>query len=443
MRHRSVQLSFLQFHRPWRPRWATIIVAAAAAILGIGILPATAASLGGSAAAQAGSGGAVVVTAAPSAFGPVLFTAGGRALYLRSFDATTGPALPLHSTCFTTATSACATAWPPLLAPGPDGPFAAGNGVKANALGTVARGDGTFQVTYFGDPLYEFIRDTTPGAVNGENVTAFNAFWHLDTLTGLPAPGAATVMLENSPAGPVLAAPTAFGTHRSLYALTFDLPTAATCTGPCAGIWPPLLTDREPAAGPGVNRDALGILLRPDGTRQVTYFGHPLYIFAFDLAAGAPSGLTNGEYLVDEFAHGVWWLLDANGVADPGPLSIAGMPSAKGTVVAVNPPSVFASRPFAVYAFSADSVTASACTGTCARFWPPVLVSGAATAAAGSAVNPAGLGTITRPDGTEQVTYFGHPLYFFAFDQPGQTLGEGITAFGGTFDVVNLTGAPV
>jgi predicted lipoprotein with Yx(FWY)xxD motif len=72
-----------------------------------------------------------------------------------------------------------------------------------------------------------------------------------------------------------------------------------------------------------------------------------------------------------------------------------------------------------------------------------VLVSGAPTAAAGSGVNPAGLGTITRPDGTEQVTYFGHPLYFFAFDQPGQTLGERITAFGGTFDVVNLTGAPV
>ncbi len=424
------------FHRSWRPRCAAIVTAAAAA-LSLGVLPAAAAPLGG-AAAQAASG-AVVVTAAPSAFGPVLFTADGRALYLRSFDATTGPGLPLHSTCFGT----CAIAWPPLLAPGPNGPFAASHGVDAAALGTVARGDGTFQVTYFGQPLYEFIRDTTPGAVTGENVTAFNTFWHLDTLSGLPAPGAATVTLENSPAGSVLAAPTAFGTHRSLYALTFDLPTAATCTGPCAGIWPPLLTDREAAAGPGVNRDALGILVRPDGTRQVTYFGHPLYLFAFDLAAGAPSGLTNGEYLVDQFANGVWWLLGPNGAADPGALSIASMPSAQGTVLAVNPPSVFASRPFAVYSFSADSATASACTGTCARFWPPVLVSGTPTASAGSGVNPAGLGTIARPDGTEQVTYFGDPLYFFAFDQPSQPLGEGITAFGGTFDVVNLAGTPV
>jgi predicted lipoprotein with Yx(FWY)xxD motif len=90
----------------------------------------------------------------------------------------------------------------------------------------------------------------------------------------------------------------------------------------------------------------------------------------------------------------------------------------------------------------ADSDTASACTGSCARFWPPVLVEGSLTAAAGSGVIPAGLGTITRPDGTFQVTYLGHPLYFFAFDQPGKTLGENITAFGGTFRVVDLSGTP-
>jgi predicted lipoprotein with Yx(FWY)xxD motif len=95
-----------------------------------------------------------------------------------------------------------------------------------------------------------------------------------------------------------------------------------------------------------------------------------------------------------------------------------------------------------VYAFSPDSSTASTCTGTCARYWPPVLVAGSLTAAAGSGVNQSALGTITRPDGTFQVTYYGHPLYFFAFDQPGETLGEGITAFGGTFKVVSLAGMP-
>jgi predicted lipoprotein with Yx(FWY)xxD motif len=381
----------------------------------------------------------VVVTAAPSPYGPVLFTAGGRALYLRSFDATTGPSLPLHSTC----TGTCATAWPPLLAPGPNGPFAASSGVNASELGTVQRPDGTYQVTYFGDPLYEFIRDASmpAGAVSGENVTAFNAFWHLDTIPGLPAPGAARVILENSAVGTVLAAPVANG-YRSLYMLTYDPPGGTACTGPCTGIWPPLLTNRQAAAGPGVNRAGLGILTRPDGTRQVTYRGHPVYLFAFDLSAGAPSGQTNGEYYVDQFAHGAWYLLAPTGNPDPGPLSIASMPSSQGTVLAVNPPSPFASRPFAVYAFSADSATASACTGTCARFWPPVLVAGNLIAAAGSGVSQAGLGTITRPDGTFQVTYFGHPLYFFSFDQPAETLGEGIAAFGGTFNVVDLSGTP-
>lgn len=381
----------------------------------------------------------VVVTAAPSPYGPVLFAAGGRALYLRSFDETTGPSLPLQSTC----TGTCAIAWPPLIAPGPDGPFAASHGVNAAELGTVQRPDGTFQVTYFGHPLYEFIRDASmpAGAVSGENIAAFNAFWHLDTTGGLPAPGQAHVILENTAVGTVLAAQVANG-YRSLNMLTFDTPTSATCTGPCTGIWPPLLTNRQASAGPGVSQDGLGILTRPDGTRQVTYFGHPVYLFFGDLGAGAPSGLTNGEYLVDQFAHGVWYLLAASGIPDPGPLPIASMTFAQGTVLAVNPPSPFASRPFAVYAFSADSATASACTGTCARFWPPVLVNGSLTAAAGSGVDQAALGTITRPDGTVQVTYFGHPLYFFAFDQPGQALGEDITAFGGTFQVADLSGTP-
>ncbi len=427
---------------PQRSRLAAASRRRVIALLGAVCLMAGVAAIASPVSAQAASAASdspVVVTAAPSEFGPVLFTAGGRALYLRSFDALTGPALPLHSTC----TGTCASAWPPLLAPGPNGPFAASHGVQASELGTVQRPDGSYQVTYFGHPLQEFIRDASmpPGAVSGENVTAFNAVWQLDARQGIPAPGAATVILENPPVGAVLAAQVANG-HRSLYNLTFDPPDATTCTGPCSGIWPPLLTDRQAAAGPGVNRDGLGILQRPDGTRQVTYFGHPVYMFAFDLGAGAPSGLTNGEYLVDQLAHGVWYLLAPNGAADPGPLPIASMPSAQGTVLAVNPPSPFAARPFAVYAFSADSAAASACTGTCAHFWPPVLVAGSLTAAAGSGVSQAGLGTITRPDGTFQVTYFGHPLYFFAFDQPGATIGEGITAFGGTFKVVDLSGMP-
>ena len=410
----------------------------AIALLGACCLAAAVAATAAPASAQpAPSVGGVVVTSAPSAYGPVLFTAGGRALYLRSFDGLTGPALPLHSTC----TGSCATAWPPLLAPGPDGPFAAGGGVNSGQLGTVQRSDGTYQVTYNGHPLYEFVRDASmpAGAVSGEKVTAFNSVWQLDNIDGLPAPGQGKVILENTSAGAAVAAQMANG-YRSLYVLTYDPPGGTSCTGACAAIWPPLLTDREAAAGPGVNRDQIGILQRPDGTRQVTYNGHPVYMFAFDMGAGAASGLTNGEYYPDQFARGVWYLLGPSGITNPGPLAVGSMQSAQGTIVGINPPSPNASRPFAVYSFSADTPTGSACTGTCARYWPPVLVAGSLTAEAGSGVNQAGLGTITRPDGTFQVTYYGHPLYFFSADQPGQTLGEGKSTSGGTFNVVNLAG---
>ncbi len=166
-------------------------------------------------------------------------------------------------------------------------------------------------------------------------------------------------------------------------------------------------------------------------------------MFLADLAACAPSGLTNGKYFVDQLARGVWYLLAPNGDPDPRPLPVASMTSSHDTVLAVNPPSLLASRPFAVYAFGADSATARACTGTCARFRPHGLVAGSLTPSAGSGVTQAGLGTITHPDGTFQVTYFGRPLYFFfAFDQAGKTLSEAITAFGGTFKVVDLRERP-
>jgi predicted lipoprotein with Yx(FWY)xxD motif len=431
---------------PRRWRLAAVMLAGlVAAGVPTAAVPATAqpsSPAAGTPSAAQPSGSAVAVTAAPSPYGKVLFTAGGKALYVFTFDETTGHGLPLHSTC----TGSCATAWPPLLAPGPDGPLTASGGVHRGELGTVPRtgpqGQTEYQVTYYGHPLYEFVRDTTSGAVTGENVAAFNGIFWLDHVSGRPAPGQAHVMLENSPSGPTLAAATAHGTYRSQYMLTYDPQRATTCTGPCTGIWPPLLTGRQAAAGTGVRRNGLGILHRPDGTLQVTYFGHPVYYFAFDLGPGAPSGLTNGEYYVDQFSHGVWWLLNPDGSALPGPVSVTSMSSPKGTVLAVNPPSPFASRPFAMYTFSADSPAMSACTGACARYWPPVLTTGPATAASGSGVSQAGLGAIARPDGTMQVTYDGHPLYFFAFDQPGQTLGEDITAFGGTFRVVSLAGMP-
>jgi predicted lipoprotein with Yx(FWY)xxD motif len=95
-----------------------------------------------------------------------------------------------------------------------------------------------------------------------------------------------------------------------------------------------------------------------------------------------------------------------------------------------------------LYLFAADKNGASACSGACAAAWPPALVTGATQA--GSGVNQALLGTIKRPDGTMQVTYNGHPLYYFRADTAaGAAHGQGIKAFGAEWYVVNAGGAKI
>ena len=93
----------------------------------------------------------------------------------------------------------------------------------------------------------------------------------------------------------------------------------------------------------------------------------------------------------------------------------------------------------AIYLFEADKSGTSACTGACAAAWPPVTVTG--TPQAGSGVNQALLGTIKRSDGTTQVTYNGHPLYFFAGDTAAAAAhGQGLNQFGAKWYVMNATG---
>src|SRR6201987_894660 len=82
-----------------------------------------------------------------------------------------------------------------------------------------------------------------------------------------------------------------------------------------------------------------------------------------------------------------------------------------------------------LYLFKAASGTMSACTGACATAWPPLLAK--VTPTAGTGLTASKLGTITRSDGTQQVTYNAHPLYLFIKDtKSGQTAGQGVTAFG-------------
>jgi predicted lipoprotein with Yx(FWY)xxD motif len=79
-----------------------------------------------------------------------------------------------------------------------------------------------------------------------------------------------------------------------------------------------------------------------------------------------------------------------------------------------------------LYLYTHDKGSTSECYGACAKAWPPLTTTGAVTIT-GKYTVPKDLGVTTRTDGTKQVTYGGHPLYYYAGDTaPGQTNGQGV-----------------
>jgi predicted lipoprotein with Yx(FWY)xxD motif len=107
-----------------------------------------------------------------------------------------------------------------------------------------------------------------------------------------------------------------------------------------------------------------------------------------------------------------------------------------GTVLAAGP------KHLTVYLFAADKGSTSSCSGECAQVWPPVTTT-SAPKAEGEAV-AGDLGTITRPEGTKQVTYKGHPLYWYVSDtQAGDTTGQGVNGFGALWWVLSPNGSEI
>jgi predicted lipoprotein with Yx(FWY)xxD motif len=222
----------------------------------------------------------------------------GCSLYLLTSD-------QLHSLTFGLASYACSNGpnatgqpcdsvlWPALLTKG--APIA-GPGVNRALLGTVTRtdvlsGQSVQQVTYAGQPLYRFFRDETPGQTDGANlfdpVTSPPGTWYLvQPGRGHPAPGRLHMRAERVSGATVLAASmdNDFSAlpHGRFPVYTLSNDSARACQRYCALIWPPVLTSGRPVAGPGVGQHALGVVVRPDGTRQVTYKGKPLYLFIKD-----------------------------------------------------------------------------------------------------------------------------------------------------------------
>ncbi|TML94224.1 MAG: hypothetical protein E6G03_13975 [Actinobacteria bacterium] len=95
-----------------------------------------------------------------------------------------------------------------------------------------------------------------------------------------------------------------------------------------------------------------------------------------------------------------------------------------------------------IYLFAKDKHGKSACTGSCSKFWPPVLSQGKPSVGAG--LKASLVGTTKRSNGTRQVTYNRHPLYTYALDKrAGQTKGEGNSLFGAKWWAVSAKGTAV
>jgi len=235
---------------------------------------------GGLVATTAGPAAAagVTITTRSTSLGLILANAHGRTIYLFTRDTAN------TSRCGST----CRKTWPRVLTSGAP---VAGTGIRKSKLGQTA----AHQVTYYGHPLYYYVGDTSAGQHKGQGLSSFNGRWWVVSPQGTAGTGT-KVHIASTSLGNVVVGPSG----HTLYLLTADSANHTTCYSTCAQNWPPLITTGAPRAGTGVNAGLLKTALRNNGTRQVTYNGHPLYYYAGDTAAGQ----TNGEGL---FAFGGYW----------------------------------------------------------------------------------------------------------------------------------------
>jgi predicted lipoprotein with Yx(FWY)xxD motif len=100
------------------------------------------------------------------------------------------------------------------------------------------------------------------------------------------------------------------------------------------------------------------------------------------------------------------------------------------------------SKGITLYDFPPDKGKISVCYGACAALWPPLITHGKPVAGRGARASL--LGTTKRKDGKLQVTYGGHPLYYFVTDRkPGQATGQGLNQFGGPWWVISPAGKEI
>ncbi|MFJ4685864.1 SCO0930 family lipoprotein [Streptomyces sp. NPDC088789] len=246
------------------------------------------------------------------ALGPVVTDSAGFTLY--RFDDDT--ASPPRSTC----EGDCATTWPPVLAADAE----AAEGMDPALVGTVARSDGTRQLTLDGWPLYRYVKDTRPRQTNGQGV---GGTWFAAAPDGGKAgPDGAGGAGDGGGAGGAKGGDTGAlpplsvredaelgdivrdAKGRTLYRFTEDTdwPMTSACTGACLEKWKPAtMLDKDALDDvEGIDRKDVIAFERPDGTRQLTIDCWPLYWFTGDQEPGDTAGQGVG---------GTWFAVRADG----------------------------------------------------------------------------------------------------------------------------------
>ncbi|MFD4871338.1 SCO0930 family lipoprotein [Streptomyces sp. NPDC058412] len=198
----------------------------------------------------------------------------------------------------------CATAWPAVAADD----VSAGEGIDKSLLGSVARADGTRQLTLAGWPVYRYAKDAKAGDSLGEGV---GGTWHVLGPDGKPAApaksggadsgadsgtgGAAEKAAElgvnqNAQLGPILAD----AEGRTLYRFDKDSawPMKIGCVDGCTDTWKPA-KPVDKANVNGIAAELVGKVKRPDGTEQLTIDCWPVYTFTGDKEPGDISGHNN------------------------------------------------------------------------------------------------------------------------------------------------------
>lgn len=208
-------------------------------------------------------------------------------------------------------------------------------------------------------------------------------------------------------------------------------PAKSNCSGQCATIWPPALARPEGVELRGVNRELVNTVTRSDGQEQLTLAGWPLYRYSKDTAPGQASG---------HKVRSTWFAVTPTGqkaveATQAGALLVATQSDELGTIVVD-------ADGYTMYRFDRDSADAktSACWGPCAKTWPPAVVPDGEEIVV-DGIERDLVNTITRADGTKQLTLGGWPLYGYIEDKvSGDIKGNRVS---GTWFAVSPSGQKV